>query len=231
MNSITTQNVMIIGTSHISKESINTIKKGFDNKPEIVCVELDYLRLHALMTNKKQKISLKIIPQIGLQGFFFALIGGWVQKKLGSIVGIKPGSDMLAAVKLARENNTQLELIDRDIRLTLKRLKKITLKEKMRFIKDLIISPFSKKQKIRINLSKVPKQELINLAMEKLKKDYPTLNRVILDERDSHMAKRIFVLSKKNPEKKILVVVGAGHEAGIRKNLEKMFNSFKYETA
>ncbi len=224
------ENITIIGTSHISKESIDEIKKAFVNSPDIVCVELDIQRFHALASKQKQTISLKALPQIGLPGFLFALIGRFVQKKLGSIVGIEPGSEMLEAVKLAGKNNSEIFFIDRPIQQTLKGLKKITWKERFRFVKELLLSPFSKKQEFRINLSKVPERELITIVMEKLKKDYPTVYKVLVHDRNKHMARNLYALASKNPDKKILAVVGAGHKEGMNQILEKMFESPKFET-
>jgi len=43
---------------------------------------------------------------------------------LGKIVDMTPGSDMLAAVRLAQRDNRKLLLIDRDLHITLQRLNK-----------------------------------------------------------------------------------------------------------
>ena len=41
-------------------------------------------------------------------------------KKLGKIVNTKPGDEMRAAIKLAKENNIKIALIDQRIEITLK---------------------------------------------------------------------------------------------------------------
>src|SRR5207248_7356269 len=43
------------------------------------------------------------------------------QRKLGASLGVKPGAELLAAVEAARAKNVPLELIDRDIQVTLRR--------------------------------------------------------------------------------------------------------------
>ena len=205
-------NLLIIGTSHIAKQSINKINIEFSRfNPDIVCVELDKKRLHGLLSDAKPDYSLSGIKKYGLQGYLFAVIAGILQKKLGNVVGVKPGSDMLTAVNLAKNNNKQLLLIDQDIEITLKRFsKEFTFKEKMRLLWDIIRSPFSKK--MQINLSEVPKEKVISAMMMQLKDRYPSLYNVLIHERNVVMAKNIVRTIEKNPEKKIMVIIGAGHE-------------------
>ena len=211
------KNVAVIGTSHIARASIAEIERGFrKHDPDIIAVELDRNRLHALLENRKPNYSPSLIPKIGLKGYLFALIGGLIQQKLGSVVGIKPGSDMLRAVELARDNKRRIALIDRDVRITLARLSKaIGWKERLNFIWDIITAPFQKKMKI--NLSEVPGKEFIKKALTLLKKRYPGLYKVLVDERNKIMALKLRTLIENYPDKKILVVIGAGHEEDILK--------------
>lgn len=205
-------NLIILGTSHIASQSITEINKAFKNHdPDIVCVELDKQRLHALLNDAKPDYSIAGIKRYGLQGYLFAVIGGFIQRKLGNVVGIKPGSDMLTAVNLARNNKKQLMLIDQDIETTLKRFsKEFTFKEKMRLLWDIIRSPFAKK--MRINLNEVPPDKIIAQMIAQMKERYPSLYKVLIHERNMVMAKNIYKIKENNPEKKILIVIGAGHE-------------------
>jgi pheromone shutdown-related protein TraB len=209
------KNVLVIGTSHIAKRSIENIKESFDiYAPDIVCVELDRKRLQALLSGQKPNYSLSGIRDYGLQGYLFAVIGSFIQKKLGNVVGIKPGSDMLTAVNLARQNNKQLMLIDQDIEVTLRRFSKsFSWKEKFRMVYDILMAPFSKK--IKINLHDVPKAEIVNVLMEQMKTRYPSIYKTLIVERNQVMAKNIYKIMSENPDKKILVVIGAGHEQGL----------------
>jgi pheromone shutdown protein TraB len=63
------------------------------------------------------------------------------QKRMGDDVGIKPGSEMLEAAKIAQEVNAEIALIDRNIQVTLKRtISGMSLKEKLTFIWELLHS-------------------------------------------------------------------------------------------
>ncbi|MBN2052166.1 TraB/GumN family protein [Candidatus Woesearchaeota archaeon] len=206
------KNLIIIGTSHIAQTSLKEIEHVFHNeKPEIIAVELDHQRLSALLSNQKPSYSPSLIPHLGLKGYLFALIGGLIQQRLGTIAGIKPGSDMLRAVQLAQLNKKKVALIDRDVRITLARLSKaIKWREKLNFIIDFFSAPFSKK--IRINLKDVPERELIKKLLAVLKERYPGIYQVLVEERNRFMAIRLRALTENYPDQKILAVIGAGHE-------------------
>ncbi len=207
------KNLTIIGTSHIAQESVDKVKKTIeDENPDIVALELDYKRLPALEKQGK-KNYFAILRSVGLKGFLFSLLGGWAERKLGKIVNVKPGTEMLAAVKIARKNNLKLALIDQDIEITLRRFSKaITWKEKFRFVVDFLKAPFSKR-KISFDLRKVPSKKLIKTLIDEVKKKYPNLYGVLIEERNIVMAKTLHSLMKTN--EKIVAVVGAGHEEEI----------------
>ncbi|MBN1377041.1 TraB/GumN family protein [Candidatus Woesearchaeota archaeon] len=215
------KNTDIIGTSHIAAQSIKEINDYFKKqKPKHVAVELDAGRLHGLMSKAKPSLSPSNILSLGLFGYFFMLIGHILQQKLGRLVGIEPGSDMLHAVRLAKENKLRVYLIDRDIAVTIRRLsKEFSFREKLRLIWDFLRAPFMRKEfgfeTNKISLSKVPEKEIIKKILVYLKKRYPGIHKVLIEERNEVMAKRILFLINNFPEEKILVVVGAGHEEGL----------------
>lgn len=214
------KNLTVIGTSHIARESIIEVKaKISELKPSIVALELDKLRFETLLYNKKSKTRLSDIRYIGLKGFLFNLIGAYIEKKLGEIVNVKPGSDMKAAIIAAKQNKADIALIDQDIRITLKALSKaFTWKEKLKFIAE-IIKGFFKREKISIDLTKVPDKKLIRKLTEKFRNDFPSIYKVLIDDRNKVMAQNLYKLMSTN--KDILAVVGAGHEDDIIELIKK----------
>jgi pheromone shutdown-related protein TraB len=209
------RNLLIIGTSHIAKHSLAEIESLFyKENPDVVAVELDKERLRAMLSDQKPNYSPSLIKTLGIKGYLFALLGGLLQQKLGDVVGIKPGSDMLRAVQLAQQNNKKIALIDRDIKITLTRLSKaIWWKEKLNFVVYLFTAPFSRKT--TISLDRIPEKELINKLLALMKKRYPGLHRVLVEERNRIMAFKLRTLMENYEDKKILAVVGAGHESEI----------------
>ena len=157
------KNLVFLGTSHIAKQSLEEVREYIRvEKPSIIALELDKKRLPALISKIPRKIELKAIKQIGLKGFLFSLFGAWAERKLGKLVGVAPGSEMKQAIKIAKKEKIEIALIDQDIEVTLQRLsKEITWKEKYRFAEDIIKGIFSKKNRMIIDLNKVPEKELI----------------------------------------------------------------------
>lgn len=206
------KNLVFLGTSHIAKQSLNEVEKYItEEKPDIIALELDKKRLLALMSKTKSKIRLRNIKHIGLKGFLFSLLGAWAEKKLGRLVGVAPGSEMKQAVKIAKKEKIELALIDQDIEITLKKLSNsITWKEKFNFLSDVLKALFLKKKEIEFDLTTVPDKKIIKKLTDKLKERYPNVFKVLIEERNLVIAENINKLMT-NSNKKILVVLGAGH--------------------
>ncbi len=219
-----TKNLTLLGTSHISKESINSVKKIIqEKKPDIVCLELDKGRFMALKGGKR-KTTLKDIRSIGLKGWLFVLLGGWAEKKLGKMVGTTPGAEMMAAIKECEKNKIKIALIDQDIKITLKRFsKELTWKEKFQFIWDLISAPF-KKKKIQFDLNSVPDKELIKTLIDEVRVKYPNVYKVLVVERNVVLARNLAHILKQNPLEKVFAIIGAGHEEEVLDMIQRKFD-------
>ncbi len=219
------KNLIILGTSHIAIQSVKQVESIIKkHEPKVIALELDKKRFHAILS-KKRKFSLKDIKRLGVKGFLFNFIGAWAEKRLGKSVGTKPGAEMKKAIDLARKNKLIIALIDQDIKITIKRLmSSLTLKEKLRFLKDLLF-PFSLKPKrIKFDLKKVPKTKTIEKLIKIVKKRYPSVHKTLVTERNQIMAKNLNKLILRFPKKKIFAIVGAGHEEGIIGELKSIKN-------
>ena len=223
------KNLAIIGTSHISIESVNEVKNFIEkNKPEIIALELDQKRYLSLVNKENLKRNtLKEVLSLGIKGYLINVIGSYIEKKLGKVVGVKPGSEMIEAISLAKKYNLKLALIDQDITITLKKLsKEVRFREKFKIFKDILKGIFSKKQEVvKIDLRKVPSQELINKIIKKVKKDYPGVYNVLIKERNEVMAKALNKIINLNNDKKILAIIGAGHEKEVIRLIRSQGNN------
>lgn len=221
------KNIFFIGTSHIAKESVDAVKDFIaKQKPDVVAVELDASRLSALMSKKRSRPSLADIRRIGLNGFLFSLIGGWVERKLGEKVGVAPGSEMFSAIKLAQQSGAKVALIDQDISITLRRFSEVfTWREKWNLFVDILKGVFFRKSVLSFDISKVPSSQMISKLLKEVKVRYPNLYRVLIGERNEVMAQRLAKLSVDFPEKRILAVVGAGHESDLLLLVKKYLKS------
>ena len=224
------KNLTVIGTSHIAKQSLKEVESTFiKQNPDIIALELDQKRFLALTTKRTKKIKLKDIKKIGLKGLLFNIIGAWIEQKLGKLVGVKPGSEMLQAIGLAKKYRKNIALIDQDIEITLKKISSsLTWKEKLNFIIDILKGIFFKKSELKklgikkIDLTKVPSKRIVKKIIKEVKKRYPTLYRVLIEERNQIMASNLYELMSNNPDKKIIAIVGAGHEEEIIKIIKNI---------
>jgi len=233
-------NYKIIGTSHVAKESVKQIEKEIkEYNPDIVCIELDKGRLHSLLNKTESKFNISMIKQIGLTGFLFGLIGHAAQKKIGEKLNIIPGKDMLTAYKVAKKHKKEIKLIDQDVQTTLRNVSKgFNGKEKLKLFQQVLEAFFFRKRAMRrtqkkigninIDLNKVPSEEVIEKMIESLKDDFPGLHKAIVKDRNEIMSKRVFDLLKKNPTKRILVIVGAGHKKEMTKIINKKLKNTEY---
>ena len=212
-------NLWLIGTSHISPESVKEVRKVIlENHADIVALELDKGRFLSLM-GKKSKIRVRDIRRVGVKGFLFMLLGAWVEEQLGKVVKTKPGAEMKSAVKAAANIKAKIALVDQDINITLKRLfKEITWKEKFRFVWDIIKGVVFRQQEVKgFDLRKVPSEDMIAKLVDRVKDRYPSIYKTLIHERNVVMSRKLLKMMKMEEDKKIVAVVGAGHVRGMMK--------------
>lgn len=221
--------IILVGTAHISSKSVEEVKKTIEEEnPDIVGVELCAQRYKAL-TEKKKWEETPVSDLLKSNKAYLMLAQTFlasIQRKLGKDYGVEPGSEMIEAIKQAKDHDKEVALIDRDITITFKRAwRKMGFREKFRvtweFLKALI--GYDSEELEKVDLEELMKQDFITEMMEEFSKIAPSISQVLISERDEYIARKILDETKKG--KKIVAVVGAGHLNGIKKYLEE--NSFK----
>lgn len=212
------KNLVLIGTSHIAPESVREVERVIlKEQPSFVALELDRKRLFALLYPEKARVTWKDIRRIGLKGWLFSIIGAWVEKKLGEKVGVKPGSEMINAIRAAKKVNAHIALIDQDIEITLRRFSAcLSWKERWNLLVD-VCKGIAGQSEFTFDLKKVPSTKLIQKMIKQVSKRYPNIYRVLVTERNQVMANRLAHLMRAHPDKDIVAVVGAGHEKDLIK--------------
>jgi pheromone shutdown-related protein TraB len=211
----------IIGTAHVSKESIEEVREAIiAEQPDVVAVELDINRFQNMMAEKngqeKQDVNIRdLIKGDKLSIFLVSIFLSYLQRKIGDDLGVKPGSEMLAAIETAEEIGAKVALIDRDISVTLKRaLNKMSFFEKAKFVYGILASFFSKEE-IK-DVESIKDGDTLNEVMEYFKEMSPKAYDVLVSERDAYMANRLQDITEEN----VVVVIGAGHKRGITEYME-----------
>ncbi len=209
--------IEFVATSHVSPESIREIKRTVEKvKPDCIAIELDPNRLHVLLQGKRG-VSKSMVREFGIKTYLFAKLSSAIQMHFGRKTGVMPGEEMLSAVEEAKKNHIDLALIDRDIRQTFSRLKTLGLREKLSIFKAFLKGMFRREEKLDITK---PDKKAVLKALNQLKQASPRLFSILVSERDKHMG--IALNQLKNHYQRIVVVVGAGHEQGIREVLDDL---------
>ena len=217
-------NIILVGTAHISKDSVEEVKQVIEeHKPDIVAIELCKRRYEAI-TKKDQWEKTPITKLLKSNQAYLMLAQtflGSIQRKLGKEYGVEPGSEMIAAMNEAKKHKLDVALVDRDISITLKRAwKKMGIREKFRltweFLKAML--GYDEEELEELDLKELMNQDMISTLMEEFGEIAPSVTTVLIHERDKYIAKKILDESKKG---KVVAVVGAGHLKGIQKHLNE----------
>ncbi|MHC1636233.1 MAG: TraB/GumN family protein [Candidatus Methanospirareceae archaeon] len=221
-------NLILVGTGHILEKSIREVERVIEReKPDIVAVELCESRYRAL---KGDIGEISIREALSSENVFLLLIHwllAYVQRKMGAELGVEPGAEMLAAIKKAEEEGCEVVLIDRDIGVTMRRFwEKMKFFEKIKMLFSLFFAianisiGWRKGKGEKIDIERITDDDVVSELLKELREFSPSAATVLLDERDAYIAARLHDMMEKFPEKKIVVVVGAGHISGIKKYLE-----------
>ena len=207
----------ILGTAHVSSESVELVRNQIEEwGPDLVAVELCPSRMAALTAPESldSEDLLKIIKEgrsamILLQSALAA-----PQRRMGISSGEKPGAELLAAVNAAEESDIPVEMIDRDVVITLRRAwRKMGMIEKWRILNALLWEEDDEEVSIDEVLGS---SVLLSSMMEEAREVAPRAGEVLIDERDAFLAGRIQQIRGKG---KVLAVIGAGHLSGVVQNL------------
>ena len=217
-------NIVLIGTAHISQDSVKEVKDAITkHKPEIVAVELCQRRYNAI-TQKNKWENTPVTALLKSNNAYLLLAQTFlssIQRRLGKEYGVEPGSEMIAAIDEAKKHHLTVALVDRDISITLKRAwRKMGIREKFRLTWEFMkaILGYDDEELEELDLKELMKQDVITAMMKEFGEIAPSVAKVLIHERDEYIARKILDESKKG---KVVAVVGAGHIKGITRYLEK----------
>jgi pheromone shutdown-related protein TraB len=215
--------IKIIGTAHVSQQSIDEVKAAIEDfRPDIVAVELDQARFAGLRKESKAPSVDEILEVKNFNSLLVQWLLAYLQRKIGIDVGVEPGAEMKAAIDEAESRGIQIGLVDRDIRLTLLRFwNSMGVFEKIKMIWALIISVAEVDEAEDLDIESLKQQNVIDMVMEEFRKFSPNGARALIDERDAYIAHQLILLRAQKPDARILAVVGAGHRQGITSYLDK----------
>jgi len=212
---------LIVGTAHVSRESTDLVKATIEEEqPDTVCVELCDSRYQSIRhKNRWQDMNItKVIKEKKTFLLLSNLLLASFQKRIADKLDIQPGAEMIQAIDSADAIEADIILADRDIRVTLSRIWRVTgLWDKLKIIFQLALSLGDVDEITEEDVEKMKQEDMLQSLLSEVEKSLPVLREILIDERDRYLAQKI----KLSPGNKIVAVVGAGHLPGILKYWEE----------
>ena len=204
----------LVGTAHISSTSVALVRQQIEDwGPDLVAVELCESRKASLLDPEalENEDLLKILNDGKSHMILLQSALAAEQRRMGVASGEKPGAELLAAIEAAEEAAVPVELIDRDVVITLRRAwSKMGLREKWRVLDAFLWQEDDDDEASVEEL--LEDSDMLSNLMEEAREVAPGAGSVLIDERDAFIAGRLQQIRGKG---KVLAVVGAGHLNGI----------------
>jgi pheromone shutdown protein TraB len=198
--------ITLLGVGHVFDLGRSIRAEIHRRRPRVVALELDHPRFAALAARAQGA---------GRPSLFSVL--GRFQSRIASQYGVQVGDEMLAAARAAQEVGSEIALIDRDSRATLLRAWHLMpFRERVRLLSSVLGSFFIPRAKVEEELARYEADE--RAVMEEFAAELPTVKRVLIDERDEHMATVLRDLHRAKGD--VVAVVGDGHIDGLQGRLE-----------
>jgi len=198
--------IVLIGVAHVFDIRDKVRQIILRKAPKVVALELDHDRFEGLMRRDERP---------GDTPFLYQLLARF-QKDLAEQFGSEVGSEMIAAADAAREVGARLALIDMDAAGLFHTLRRsMSLREKAMLLVSVFLAFFTRKSTVEKEMKRYTEDETKFLG--EIQRSYPTVMRVLIDDRNRYMAQRLREIS--NQSDPIVAVVGDGHVSGMRELL------------
>lgn len=200
--------ILIVGAAHVV-DLARPLRQALAERPlDAVAVELDPERAQAVLAERPPGSAR------GSGAPFFLRLWAILQRRLGEeLGGGLAGAEMRAAAGVARERSIPLLLIDDPIRETVARLlRALTFRERVSLVVGSVAGLFIPSRLVARQIEAY--QEEPSAYLEEVRRAYPTVARVLLDERNEHMADRLFE-ARRRGFGRVAAVVGDAHRDGL----------------
>lgn len=209
--------VFLVGTAHVSAASVALTEQVLrEVRPECVAVELCEARFKSLRDPDSWKKSdiVKVFREGKSYVLLLQLFLANYQKKLGDQLNVRPGQEMLTAANTADELGLRTALIDRDVKVTLRRAwSKMGLWNVLKLIFASLFTAEKNNEVTEEEIERLKRADALDELMKEFSREFPDIRGVLIDERDRYMSEMI----RRRPERTIVAIVGAGHVPGMKR--------------
>ena len=214
----------LLGTAHVSRTSAEAVERLIESGHyDAVAIELCASRYQALTEQESwRNLNLFSVLREGKAGMMMASLAlGAYQRRIADQFGIEPGAEMKAAITGAKKAGVPIQLIDREIGVTLRRAsRRLSLWKRWVLINGLFFSMFSREEITEEDIEQLKEGDLLTQTFSEFSEASPELYTSLIAERDSYMAARLRQENANHAGRRVLAVLGAGHLAGTTSALE-----------
>ena len=214
----------IIGTAHVSRTSAEAVRKlASTGDFQAIAVELCQSRYESLTAGRKwTDLDLYKVIREGKAGLVMSNLAlSAYQRRLADQLGIEPGAEMRAAIVAAKECDLSLQLVDRNIATTLWRsYANVPWYRRFYLVAGLVMGVVSFEDIDEESIEKLKDGDILESIFTEFAEQSPELFETLITERDRYMAARLRQENTGGSGRKVLVVIGAGHLAGLSSQLK-----------
>jgi pheromone shutdown-related protein TraB len=215
---------VVLGTAHVSRASVAAVQALVEREAfDAIAVELCESRAAGMRDPEAlAKLDLFQVIRTGKAGMVFASLAlSSFQRRIAEQYGIEPGAEMRAAMDGAAERDLPLWLVDREIGITLNHAYRgVRFRDRMGIMAGLFGSLFAREDIDEEEIEKLKQGDILESAFGEFARKSTPLFNALIGERDTFMAARLREESTRAPAvKRVLVVIGAGHLAGLQREL------------
>jgi len=155
------------------------------------------------------------------------------QESVAAQYDVEVGEEMVHALKAGKEAGADIYLIDMDARRMLDRIgREMPFGEKITALRMIVLAVLSGAFPRLLGRTSLEDEldrfsENYDSYMKMFAEHLPTVKRILIDERDRHMAKAILAISGKHGN--VVAVVGDGHVEGMSRILGEMLKDREME--
>jgi pheromone shutdown-related protein TraB len=215
--------VTLLGTAHVSRASAEQVRRLIEGGDyDAVAVELCRGRYNALVDPKS--LAQMDLFSVIRQGRAYMVVANLAlsayQQRLADQFGIEPGAEQRMAVRLARERDLPVLLIDREIGVTLKRIAGgMSWWKRYSLFVGLLAAMLSRDDVTEEEVERLKDGDVLETAFAEFALDRRDLYVPLIEERDRYMAAKLRQEAERTGARRVLAVVGVGHLKGIERHL------------
>jgi len=214
---------VLLGTAHVSRASAEAVRAMLEQETfDAVAVELCESRFRSLRNPEAfRELDLFQVIRQGKAGLVAANLAlSAFQRRLAEQFGIEPGAEMKAAIEGAEARRLPVWLIDREVGVTLKRAyRSVGFLDRLSIVGGLGASLLTREEVSEDEIEKLKHGDLLGSMFNEFARESPPLYEAMISERDRYMTASLRDEAMRHPVRRVLVVIGAGHLAGIEREL------------